>query len=436
MSKEIVRTLEYAVEKNFNVLMRGKHGVGKTALVRKCFGAKYGKWLYFSASTMDPWVDLIGVPKERTDPQTNITYLELVRPYDFAFDEVEAIMFDELNRAPKKVRNAVMELIQFGSINGKKFTKLKVIWAAINPEDDEGTYDVEKLDPAQIDRFHLHIDVPYKVDAEFFVETFGQQGARACKWWNDLEDKVKELVSPRRLEYALQVLNTGGDPHYVLNSKCNVSAFINTLSKGDPLEICNQLIQKSPIDIQRYLLDNNNFNHVKSTMMNEERLLRALTPHLSPEILLKELVAKTNSPNQKLITFVSQNTETFDNLMESILSQRTVYSEALTRSFDSHKKRVEKVQREALTTSQAVMEKLQNAATENIADKMVTINGRQIRAGDLTIHNFENLTGGRRIRINAAQEDRMAKGLITPEQAREEALREYLKRIIQTNEPV
>lgn len=30
-----------------------------------------------------------------------------------------------------------MELIQFKSINGKKFNNLKVIWAAINPDDGD-----------------------------------------------------------------------------------------------------------------------------------------------------------------------------------------------------------------------------------------------------------------------------------------------------------
>ena len=42
-------------------------------------------------------------------------------------------IFDELNRAKPKVRNAVMELIQFRSINGIKFNNLRMIWAAINP---------------------------------------------------------------------------------------------------------------------------------------------------------------------------------------------------------------------------------------------------------------------------------------------------------------
>jgi MoxR-like ATPase len=49
------------------------------------------------------------------------SYLELVRPKAFRDDEVQALFFDEFNRSHKNKRNAVMELMQFKSINGRKF---------------------------------------------------------------------------------------------------------------------------------------------------------------------------------------------------------------------------------------------------------------------------------------------------------------------------
>ena len=79
---------------------------------------------------MHPWVDFIGVPKEKTDDNGN-SYLDLVRPQEFQDDEVEAIFMDEFSSfTHKKVRNAVMELIQFKSINGRKFKNLKIVWAS------------------------------------------------------------------------------------------------------------------------------------------------------------------------------------------------------------------------------------------------------------------------------------------------------------------
>ena len=127
--------LDFWIQNNYNVILRGRHGVGKTACIKEAFDRNNLKWLYFSASTMDPWVDFIGVPKEKVE--NGISYLDLVRPKAFAEDEVEALFFDEYNRSASKIRNAVMELIQFKSINGKQFKNLKIVWAAINPEDKD-----------------------------------------------------------------------------------------------------------------------------------------------------------------------------------------------------------------------------------------------------------------------------------------------------------
>ncbi len=430
MTKDINKILEHAVAHNLNVLLKGKHGVGKTAMVQQCFESAGLRWKYYSASTMDPWVDFIGVPKEKTE--NGVTFLDLVRPKDLAADEVEAIFFDELNRAPKKVRNAVMELIQFKSINGKKFSKLKIVWAAINPDDEEGTYDVEKLDPAQVDRFQIHMDVPNKPDMAYFKQTFenGSQGERAVKWWESLDEKIKAFVSPRRLEYALQVLNSGGDVRNVLDARCNVSHFVTTMSKGDPVTICNELMQKPPAEIQRHLMDGNNYKHLHSTIMSDDRILRAMARFIPSEIMLKELIARTGTDNQKLLQHVSSNAEMFDSLTDKILSNQASYPVALVKSFQAHKERKERMERDAVKTSKMMVDKmnaLKTAMPVNVDDKTVILNGKKFRVGDLTAANFESMTG-RKVRFTPTQQDRISKGTMTPDQA----VREYLTNIMQS----
>ena len=166
-------TLDFWISNKLNVLFHGRHGVGKTSMIIQSFERNNIRFKQFSAATMDPWVDFIGVPKEQRDEKGS--FLELVRPKDFRDDEVEAIFFDELNRSHKKVRNAVMEIIQFKSINGKKFPNLKMIWGAVNPDDDdELKYDVETLGPAQSDRFQVQIEIPYKPYKQYFVEKYGR----------------------------------------------------------------------------------------------------------------------------------------------------------------------------------------------------------------------------------------------------------------------
>jgi len=181
--------LDFWVKNKLNVLITGEYGVGKTALVEDTFKRNNLNYLYFSAGTMDPFVDLIGVPRERVADHevdgkiTQVTYLDLLRPLPFATDSVQAIFMDELNRAPEKVRNAVMEIIQFKSINGKKFNNLQMIWAAVNPEDDAHTYDVERLDPAQRDRFHIHTEIDFKPDKKYFYAKYGEEIGKSAIGW-------------------------------------------------------------------------------------------------------------------------------------------------------------------------------------------------------------------------------------------------------------
>ena len=191
--------LDHWITNNFNVCFIGRHGVGKTAMVKAAFDRHGLRWRYFSASTMDPWTDFVGVPKERTEnklPESfelikeltkinrslasswiiqnwhfsqdkadeivsyivehkeGATYLDFIRPRFLGGDErgvnipneeVEALFFDEYNRSTKKIRNSVMELIQFKSVNGYRFPNLRVVWIAINPDDEEQIhYDVDK----------------------------------------------------------------------------------------------------------------------------------------------------------------------------------------------------------------------------------------------------------------------------------------------------
>lgn len=218
MAKSLVEKMDLWLNCNYNVLLEGKHGVGKTHLITQAFESKGLNYRYFSASTMDPWVDFIGVPKEQTR-EDGTSYLGLVRPEDFEDDKVEAIFFDEFNRAPAKVRNGVMELLQFKSINGRKFKNLKVIWTAINPADEDDTYDVDDLDPAQRDRFQIQVTIPYKPDVKYFLDKYGSIGQTACEWWDSLPTEHRDLVSPRRLDYAVNAYNNGLDLMDVLNKE-------------------------------------------------------------------------------------------------------------------------------------------------------------------------------------------------------------------------
>ncbi len=291
--------LQFWIKNNLNVLFCGSHGVGKTTMVKEAFDQAGLKWLYFSASTLDPWVDFIGIPKEAQDEKGN-RFIELIRPRPFAEDQVEAIFLDEFNRSPKKVRNAVMELLQFKSINGKRFNNLRLVWAAINPDDvkiegsDEFEYDVEKLDPAQKDRFEVHVDVPFKPDKGYFLKKFGEDICEnAIDWWNDLEQKSRRCVSPRRLDYALNVYVKGGDVRDVLPANVNVSKLITELKNGSYVKLMKAVFAQSNVEeAKKFLAIRNNYDNTISRILKSEDMIRFFIPCLKEEDLVNLMASE------------------------------------------------------------------------------------------------------------------------------------------------
>lgn len=248
-------SLRKYLELGYNVLFSGQHGVGKTEIIKQTFESANLKWKYFSASTLDPYVDFIGVPKVIDRPDGS-KILELIRPEAFQDDQIEAIFIDELNRAPDKVLNAVLELIQFKSINGYKLKNLKVIWGAINPEDEDDTYSVNHLDPAHLDRFHVYINVPFKVDEAYFKEKYPLTGTHFIDWWKDMPVEIRTKVSPRRLDYAAAAHQNNCRLEDFLPAESNISKLRQMLKSTPFIEKLSAI--KTNEAAQEFLSDSNN----------------------------------------------------------------------------------------------------------------------------------------------------------------------------------
>lgn len=314
--------LEFWAKNRYNVCLSGRHGVGKTGQVFQLFNNLYGElgkdWLYFSAATMDPWVDFIGVPKEGV-AEDGTSYLYLVRPEVFARDQVKAIFLDEYNRAPKKIRNSVMELIQFGSINGHKFNNLEVVWTAINPpndDEDDLNYDVDEIDPAQLDRFHIFVEVPYKVSKSYFNKKYGvDSGNAAVEWWESLPHKIKELVSPRRLDYAVDCYVRGGDIRDILPKEANSSQLLYTLSEGSVTKILSKLKkEKDDKATEKKLSEENFYNLAINAILKDDGYISYFFPLLPSE----KIAAFISSSNKKELDRVLDNVKTSVEFLEKI----------------------------------------------------------------------------------------------------------------------
>lgn len=272
----------------YNVLFTGRHGVGKTALIKEIFTEKFGEmnegWMYFSASTLDPWVDFIGIPKNYTNDKGQEVF-KIIPPEHFTGDEkIQGIFFDEINRADDKTLNAIMELIQFKSINGRKFKNLKCIWAAENPSEDN-EYRVGELDPAQRDRFQIQLTIPYELNAEYFTDKYGAEiFSFASAWWKKGDNQKN--VSPRKLDSILEGYTMGFDISDFTNKvnmqelKANLAstdayaAFVTIANSGD----ADRIKAKFTLDTLRV------HENVFSAKKNRNEIFDKIYPHLDGEI--------------------------------------------------------------------------------------------------------------------------------------------------------
>lgn len=195
--------------------------------------------------------------------------------YDFTVDNYHNFLLGAgvfVHNCNKIVRNALLELQQFKSINGRKFPNLKVVWGAINPpktdDDNSQEYDVDEMDPAQLDRFHIIIELPNEPNKKFFIKKFGEHKAKVLiDWWKEQSLESKKILSPRRLEYVGDCFNKGLDIRYLLPTSANATELIRELSVDGNSDIAK--ILATPTDETMEAIMTN-----EKTLMQYRRILK------------------------------------------------------------------------------------------------------------------------------------------------------------------
>jgi len=132
-------------------LVWGHFGVGKTDLAKELAIETGRKLIILVISQMEPG-DLIGMPA-RDEGKT-----VFLKPDWWPEDGKAIILIDEINRAHRSIRNAIMQLLIDKRIHNHVLPNDVWIMAAANPPDEE--YDQVELitDPAFMSRFfHLEI---------------------------------------------------------------------------------------------------------------------------------------------------------------------------------------------------------------------------------------------------------------------------------------
>ena len=133
-----------------NIMLMGKHGIGKSQILENYFSKKGCKVVTLFLGQMSDPGDLIGLPEK--NEKTGKT--DFMLPYWFPTDDTPIVLFlDELNRARPEVLQTIMDLTLNRKLAGKSLPKGSRIISAVNNGNE---YQLTDLDPALVSRFNIY----------------------------------------------------------------------------------------------------------------------------------------------------------------------------------------------------------------------------------------------------------------------------------------
>ena len=131
------------------VMIRGRHGIGKSQVVYQT-AERLGLPVVERRASQMTEGDLMGLPEVSNGCTTWLA------PDWFkeACDKPVMLFLDEVDRAIPEVRQGIMELTDSRKMNGFHLHPDTLVMAAVNGgEDCAGAYQVSELDPAELDRW-------------------------------------------------------------------------------------------------------------------------------------------------------------------------------------------------------------------------------------------------------------------------------------------
>ena len=142
--------LPILVTSKLPVLIRGRHGIGKSQIVFQ-LGDKLGLPVIDRRASQMTEGDLLGLPKQSSGDVT-----EWCPPKWFktACTEPVILFLDEVDRATLEVRQGIFELCDSRKLAGHVLHPETLVFACVNGGGDHGDqYQVGEMDPAELDRW-------------------------------------------------------------------------------------------------------------------------------------------------------------------------------------------------------------------------------------------------------------------------------------------
>jgi hypothetical protein len=150
--------VDYVVKVRKPVLLRGRHGIGKSTVVYQ-YADKIGLPVVERRASQMTEGDLVGLPSI----SDNSTSFNPPDWFKAACDSPVVLFLDEVDRATIEVRQGIFELTDSRKLNGHKLHDDTVIFAAVNGGEHGAQYQVGEMDPAELDRWTV-FDIEPSVD--------------------------------------------------------------------------------------------------------------------------------------------------------------------------------------------------------------------------------------------------------------------------------
>jgi len=132
------------------VLLRGRHGIGKSQVVYQIAASLELPVIERRASQMTEG-DLVGLPSI----EGNRTTFNPPDWFKMACEEPAVLFLDEVDRATLEVRQGIFELTDSRKLNGHNLHPDTLVFAAINGGEHGESYQVNEMDPAELDRWSV-----------------------------------------------------------------------------------------------------------------------------------------------------------------------------------------------------------------------------------------------------------------------------------------
>ena len=132
------------------VILRGRHGVGKSQVVYQ-IAKNMGLPVVERRASQMTEGDLVGLPSVDGDRTS-------FNPPDWfkqACEQPVVLFLDEVDRAVLEVRQGIFELTDSRKLNGHHLHPETVVFAAINGGEHGEQYQVNEMDPAELDRYSV-----------------------------------------------------------------------------------------------------------------------------------------------------------------------------------------------------------------------------------------------------------------------------------------